>query len=109
MNQEIPQIEIGQDVMDEIQKNAQNRLAKYLGELVVDWGVIKFYRTEIRIYLMDMDNEKPKQTEKVNPNEIPERIEHNKTRHKLAAVFNWVAAKQLARAIKGFSITPFNM
>lgn len=108
---EIPRIDIPEDVMNLIQENANNKMVRYLWESIIPGAVVKFYNTDVRIYIQDPDRDPD--TEPVadipdNNSQIPETIVYNKEQYKVAAVFNWVAAKTLAKAIRGFSITPFN-
>ena len=109
---DIPQIDIPQDVMDNIQNNSQRDQNQYLGESIIPGSVIRFHRSWVRIYIFDESwdpTTTPTEDLPTDAKIIPDTIVYEKEQYKLAAVFNRVAAKTLAKSIKGFSITPFNI
>lgn len=109
---DIPKIDIPQETLDEIQNNAAARGQRYLGHSVTQWMVTEFYSSDVRLYVLDQDRDPTTtavQDEPVSASQIPETIVYNKEQYKIAAILNRVAAKSLAKNIKWFSVTPFNI
>lgn len=103
-------IEIPKEVMDELQKNAAMRQDRYLGEAEIWDLLLKFYSTSVRFYLkQELQEWETAAWDKVEPGIITENIVHNEYPYKLAFHMNWVWAKQFAKLVKWFSVTPFNI
>ncbi len=103
-------IDIPEDIMEEIQKNSQRKQSRYLWEAEIGDLIIRFHQNSIRFYMLqELKEWETPIADKEEPGVITENIVSDWKQYKLAFHMNWVWAKQLARLVKGFSITPFNI